>query len=178
MDPRIDALLSILARYRDDLKRAFEAVPSGWLGTAPDEASWSVAQVLEHLVATERSVTKLLSGFVPQAPLRPTDDDFDPDEFARELDMPFVLDRSRPVKGSQPPGEMDAAQAWTALAASRKGLLDRMEEARGRRLEGFSFAHPATGQPLDAYQWIAFVGLHEGRHAEQIRAIVSRLDAT
>lgn len=33
----------------------------------------------------------------------------------------------------------------------------------------------ATGQPLNGYQWLAFIGLHEGRHAAQLESIASSL---
>ncbi len=124
---------------------------------------------------TERSVTKLLQGFVARASPRPPDDAFDPVVFGRELDLPLFLDRSRPITGPQPPGELGSEEAWSDLVRSREALLTHLEEASGRRLEAFSREHPLTGQPLNAYQWMAFLALHEGRHAEQIRAVVARL---
>ncbi len=45
-----------------------------------------------------------------------------------------------------------------------------MREADGLALGNFSYPHPMFG-PLDLYQWLVFVGLHESRHACQIREL-------
>ena len=87
--------------------------------------------------------------------------------------MPFFLDRSRKVKGPQPTGTLSEYEAWNALEASRGELLGMLRQARGRRLEDYARAHPATGRALNGYQWLAFLALHEGRHAAQLQAIAS-----
>lgn len=168
MDPRIDALVDLLLQHRADLERAVATVPANLRDARPADGRWSVAQVLEHLVATERGITRLLDEFLAVSVERVEGERFDEPAFSRTLDMPFFLDRSRRVRGSQPAGEMDADEAWAALAASRSTLLATLERARGRKLEDQSLPHPATGAPLDGYQWIAFAGLHEARHALQV----------
>ncbi len=178
MDPRIASLKSILAVHRDDLADAFAEAPADMREVAPDANTWSVARVLEHLTLTERSITKLLAGYASGAPRRAPNATFSEEAFARDLDLAFATDRTRRVKGSQPPGEMTAEQAWSALAESRRALLNQLDQAAGLELEGFSRPHPATQQALDAYQWIAFLALHEARHAAQIREIVARLGGT
>lgn len=175
MDPRIDYLLALLDRYRTELGDVFDAAAGSGYPASRAEAGWSVAQVLEHLVITERAVTTLLSDLVPDLVRRSEDEGFDPAAFAEHVDMPHFLDRSRKIRGAQPPGRMDAAEAWEALATSRAELIARLETARGLRLEDASHAHPVTGRPLDAYQWVAFLGLHEARHAAQIREIISKV---
>jgi hypothetical protein len=40
-----------------------------------------------------------------------------------------------------------------------------------------SWPHPRFG-PLTGYQWIAFSGAHEARHAAQIREIAEQLRAS
>ena len=49
---------------------------------------------------------------------------------------------------------------------------------RGERLAGLfvQAPHPVFGA-LDMYQWLLFVGAHEGRHADQIREIGEALRA-
>jgi hypothetical protein len=174
-DPRIDFLKALLAQHRADVAEAFAESPAEIRATSPEDGSWSVARVLEHLTLTERSLTKLVASYVSQAQPRDRASKYSEDAFARELDIPWVLDRTRRVKGSQPPGEMTAEEAWSALAESRAALLAQLDGAAGLNLSGFSRPHPATQQELNAYQWIAFLGLHEGRHAQQIREIVARL---
>lgn len=174
-DPRIEFLKAQLAQHRADLAQAFAEAPVELRGTAPDAATWSVARVLEHLTLTERSLTKLVASYVSQAQPRDAGSRYAEDAFARELDIPWVLDRTRRIQGSQPPGEMTGEQAWGALAESRKALLEELDRAAGLGLESFSRPHPVSQQEMNAYQWIAFLGLHEGRHAQQIREIVASL---
>lgn len=177
MDPRIAHLRSALECHRADLREAFQAVPTELYDRTPGDGAWSVARIVEHLAMTERAVTGLVAGFVARAEARPEGEPFDGDGFAEAMAMDFFLDRSRKVTGTQPPGEMDAPTAWATLGETRQALLAEMEKAEGRRLEALSHDHPATGLPLDTYQWIAFVGLHEARHAAQIREVVERLTA-
>lgn len=174
-DPRVDALMALLDRHRGAVRDAFQRASEAWHEVRPAEDAWSVAEVLEHLVATEQAVTRLLRPHLPALEARGPGD-FDPAAFSEEVDMPFFLDRSRKIRGSQPPGVLGAGEAWRALATSRRDLLDLLDDARGRRLDALFRPHPASGEPLNGYQWIAFVALHEGRHAAQIEAIVASLE--
>lgn len=174
-DPRIDALIALLERHRAALQQAYAGVPTALLDAIPGPDLWSVGQVLEHLWATEQGITRLISNMLSETAVRPAEAPYDRDTFVRSLDMPFFLDRSRKVKGRQPPGEVRAAEAWTALQVSRTELLSVLEQARGRRLEDYKRPHPARGEPLDGYEWIAFLALHERRHAAQIEEITAVL---
>jgi hypothetical protein len=174
MDPRIDALSTVLAPHRSALAAAIWAVPDAIRRSAPTPGRWSVGNVLEHLLQTERSVAQLLERFVAGAAPRAADEPFDAAAFAAHVALPWALDRTRRVRGAQPSGEMTWHHAWAELQSSRELLLDVGRRGAGLRLEKLSHRHPA-GPELDGYQWIAFVGLHEARHAEQIREIGARL---
>jgi len=169
MDPRIDVLLEMLARYRAELSKALEKVPVDHREVRSG-AAWSAANVIEHLASTERSVTSLISRFLAEAPPRAESEPFDRAQFEQAIDVSQFLDRSVRIKGSQPSGLLSAGEAWQNLKASRLHLLSVIEGARGRRLEEFARSHP-TGQDLNGYQWLAFVAVHEGRHAAQLEEI-------
>jgi hypothetical protein len=173
MDPRIDVLLEMLARYRSDLKAALETVPLDHRELRSG-AAWSAANVIEHLASTERSVASLVSRFLAEAPPRPDSEVFDRAQFDRDIDVRQFLDRTVRIKGSQPSGLLSASEAWQNLKASRGHLLGVVEQARGRRLEDLARSHP-TGQDLNGYQWLAFVAVHEGRHAAQLEEIARNL---
>lgn len=171
MDPRVTYLEALLARFRADLEESYRALPEPQRSRQPSDGGWSADQVIEHLAETEESIVRLLTGFVTQSQVR-TGAEFDPDEFAQMLDMPFFLDRSQRIEGRQPRGALDAAEAWESLTQSRAGVLALLKQAEGRRLEDPAYPHPATGHELNGYQWVAFLALHEGRHAAQIRSTV------
>jgi hypothetical protein len=168
-DPRIGLLEQELTRRRAELASAFAAVPSASRDVVPGDGSWSVAMVVEHLARTDRSITRLLTRLIGGVSRR-TGDEFSRDELLRHIEMRWVLDRTRKLKGAQPSGRMSADEAWAALEDARRELLVALRGGDGLRLEDESVEHPA-GMSLDGYQWIAFLALHEARHAAQIREI-------
>jgi hypothetical protein len=176
VDPRIRFLQAELASQRADLRDALDSVARSLRAVAPGEGRWSVDLVVEHLARTERGVVRLLSGLIPEASPRASDPPFDPSGFALHVALPWAIDRSRRVRGSQPAGEMDAETAWAALQRSREELTMIIQAGGGLRLEDVHHSHPAGGE-LDVYEWIAFVVRHEARHAAQIREIAHELEA-
>jgi hypothetical protein len=169
VDPRIDVLMEMLALYRSELRWALEKVPVG-RREMRSGAAWSAANVIEHLASTERAVAGLISRFLPDAASRSVSEAFDRAQFDRDIDVRQFLDRSVRIKGSQPSGLLSADEAWKTLEGSRVHLLGVLAQARGRRLEDFARSHP-TGEELNGYQWLAFVAVHEGRHAAQLDEI-------
>ncbi len=171
MDPRIDIVREILDRHRGRLAEVFESMPAEARDVRPDGDGWSAANLVEHLATSEQKLTGLIAGMVDAAEPRDGDEDFDRTAFERSVSMPFLLDRSRKVEGMQPSGDLGAAEAWEALEASRRDLLAVLERGKGKRLEDPTHDSPVTGEPMNAYQWLAFTGLHEGRHAAQLEEI-------
>lgn len=89
-----------------------------------------------------------------------------------------ILDRHRGrlaevFESIQPSGHLSASEAWEALEASRRDLLEVLERGKGMRLEDRTHDSPVTGEPMNAYQWFAFTSLHEGRHAAQLEEIAA-----
>ena len=173
-DPRIEMLESALEARRAHLSAAFHATSPGSREVVPLEGGWSVAMVLEHLGQTEGAVARVLSSTIGSVERRSPSEPFEAEAFSMHLEMPAFVDRTRKLKGSQPNGQMSATQAWDALEASRGALREVLGRSVGLRLEDLRREHPA-GTVLDGYQWIAFVGLHETRHAAQIAEIEGRL---
>ena len=175
MDPRIDILIKMLEQYRSQLRQALEKVPVDRREIRYG-AAWSAANVIEHLASTERAVTGLLSRFLESAPVRSDSEPFDRARFEQDvdLDVRHFLDRSVRIKGLQPSGLLSAGGAWQNLKETRRQLLAVVDRAHGLRLEDFDREHP-TGQQLNGYQWLAFVAVHEGRHAAQLEEIARGL---
>ncbi len=63
------------------------------------------------------------------------------------------------------------------IDAARAALLDVIRGADGLALGEVMFPHPAAG-PLNGYAWIVFVGLHEARHAAQVREIRDAIETS
>ena len=73
-----------------------------------------------------------------------------------------------------PKSALSPEAAWSALERAGDALQKVVMEADGLALGEISAPHRAFGR-LSGYQWLAFAGSHESRHAAQIREIGASL---
>lgn len=149
-----DALLQVLLEF-----------PSDQFTRKPSDNAWSAAELAEHLLLIERSVTKALAGKA-----LPTERPYDQ---KLELLKPAMADRERkfvvpelakPIAVSHNRQEMIAEikqqrQEQTALIPS----LEMSETC-------MDFKHPMMGA-LTRYEWVYFNIYHTERHLHQLREI-------
>lgn len=90
--------------------------------------------------------------------------------------MTFVEEKRRELLQSFEGVEGDrlcrraAPDGWSVaeiLESSREALRAAAVSASGLSLGEIKHTHPILGE-LDLYQWLIFVGQHEGRHKKQI----------
>lgn len=176
MHPRTHELVDYLARQRADLRAAFEAVPPPLRDRAPAPGRWSAAAVIEHLAIVGQLVAQRLTTNVASAHPGP---ETATDPILPQVNVSRVLNRDTKVNAPDPiqPTGLKADAAWAAIETSGATLNDALKAADGLALGTVSWPHPLFG-PLSAYQWIAFHGAHEARHAAQIREIAATLVAT
>jgi hypothetical protein len=88
---------------------------------------------------------------------------------------PFSLDefieRGRGEKYTAPDavapgGKATIAESLAKLRRSREELHALRPRIEATDLSSVTYPHPAFG-PLNFYQWVAFIGLHEERHLRQ-----------
>lgn len=135
-----------------------------------------MAEVLEHVLLIERRIDTLIERHVATITPRSGPAQIIPGLDAL-IDSRRLLDRSRKITtgdAMQPRGGMELARIREALDESRTILLHTVERCDGLALESISIPHAAFG-PMDLYQWIAFIGTHEARHAAQIREAATLL---
>jgi hypothetical protein len=162
-------LLTYLDEQRSVLKSAFESVPAEMRDRPPAPERWSAANIVEHLAIVETRISKLLSEHIEEAraglsaetntgPILPT------------IDYKRMYDRSTRVKAPEVaiPTGLDAASAWTALENAGSLMRAVLVANDGLALSSVTHPHPRFGM-LSVYEWVAFMGAHEVRHAEQIR---------
>jgi len=135
------------------------------------EGGWSVAEIVEHLSIAEPGITRAIEKL-----LTPRSDN-EGEQGEPEIFAPFSLDEQAELargKIEAPeflrPTGLTLSEGLARLTESRSALTDlrpRFESADySRRLP-----HPAFG-PLNAAQWLAFIGMHEERHLRQIERIL------
>ena len=171
--PRMVEIARHLAAHRTEFVEAARAVPAdGWMDRM-DADGWSPAEIADHLRIVEHGIVRLVQKLVSEARAAgyPEDTDtssiIDPAFIARTLDRSARMEAPARVMPTRAP---DLEAALAALDAEREALHVALAEADGMALGSLSWEHPLLGK-LTLYEWLVFLGAHEGRHAAQLREI-------
>jgi hypothetical protein len=160
-----DKGVTYLEQTRDGVADAVKGLSEAQLKfkSAPDR--WSVAEVLEHIALVEDGIFQNVTNKVMKAPNGAADRDTTK---ADSLVLAAVPDRSHKVKAPPefvPTGRWTASEALDHFLKSREktiAFLQSTPDLRAHVLES------PLGQPLDAYEWLLFMGGHSARHTKQI----------
>lgn len=171
--PRMAEIARHLAAHRAELVEAARAVPAdGWMDRLHADG-WSPAEIADHLRIVEHGIVRLVQKLVSEAraaghpPDTETSSVIDPGFMARTLDRSTRMEAPARVMPTRAP---DLETALAALEAEREALHIALAEADGMALGSLSWEHPSLGT-LTLYEWLVFLGAHEGRHATQLREI-------
>ncbi|GJG87509.1 hypothetical protein tb265_26900 [Gemmatimonadetes bacterium T265] len=179
MHPPLQELADLLARTRDDVLAAWDALPPDTRERRPSPESWTPAEVLDHLRLVEAGSAALLAkrlqrareaGLGAETDQRSRLDTFDAPEFVHL--PPF--DAPEPVR---PAAGVRAADAEAGLRASRAALDRVVADADGFALGEVRARHLRFGE-IDFYQWLLFVAAHERRHLGQLLRLRDALAPT
>jgi hypothetical protein len=164
-----------LDKTRDKIYKQVENLNEEQESFRKDNNSWSIAEILEHLSATEKTVVGLFKKMLDEAEsagrwnnrsekgIGPVsletiinsikDKRFDAPEFVRP-------NGGVPIKGS-----------IDRMRTTREALHALHSRIEALDMSGITYPHPIFG-PIDLYQWLAFIGLHEYRHLQQIKSLM------
>lgn len=177
--PRTTELLRHLDVQHERLRNAVESIPKAQREKKPNPDRWSVAEVIEHLSIVETRIARVFDAKLTEARnAGAVREERDSSPVVGSIDMDRVLDRSRRITAAEsnlPSGKLDAEAAWSALERARTALRDSVQAADGLALGEIVQPHPVLG-PINLYQWIAFVGGHEARHAAQVMELRDLLE--
>lgn len=179
MHPRIHEVLTYLDEQRAALTTALDDVPPSLRSERPGPGQWSVAEVLEHLVIVETRIAALLDTKIRAARAVGLGPEQDTTPVMPTVDVAALLDRSSPRTASAaslPTGVHDPDTSWHALRTARERTKTMIADVDGLALGDVVIDHARLG-PINVYQWLLFLAAHEGRHAGQIRDVMSRLTA-
>lgn len=162
--------LDALEAEREDLLERLGAVPETRLRRSVDSASWSVLQIVEHLIQAEEYC---LLGHLPPERLEPRRRSL----LQRLAYRLVILILRSPLRVSTPIEEMDPtgttplarlADRWrTSHSRLRTITLDVSDPRRDA-----VFRHPVAG-PMTPDQAIRMLAAHQTRHLTQIDARLS-----
>jgi DinB superfamily len=139
------------------------------LNFKPDAEIWSPAEIIEHVAIVNRNILVLAGRLVDKATAE--------GHAAKPGPIPTLglLDILRDSKGAklkaperiQPTGKFSVAESIQLIeqsSAQLRELQPRVAELDGAAV---TFDHPVFG-PLNLYEWIVLIGLHQNRHLQQI----------
>ena len=165
---------SYLESQRAALRDAFNSIPADRRDRKPGADRWSAANIVEHLAIVEGRIAGRFAGLIAEARANGHAAESSTDPILPTIDLSRVVDRSGRINAPDPihPTGMTADAAWAALEKSRAALRDTMHAGDGLALGTITSPHPLFGA-MPLYQWYAFLGAHEARHAAQIREIAA-----
>ena len=140
----------------------------------PAGGGWSIDDILEHLAIVEVPLVRLITTLTEKAAAATGPN---PPMHSFEVSLEPHLQRSQTEKyvtreNYNPRGGQPAAASLSALRQVQNELLKLRPRLETVDTTLVRFPHWIFG-PLDLAQWLAFVGMHEDRHLEQMRAIVA-----
>ncbi len=155
-----------LSATRDVLVEAVAGLsPLQW-SFRPTDESWSIAEILEHLVLIEGRVHTII-GNMSNAP--------EAESPGKQIEMDEIIlnevpKRSTKVKAPEPvspKGRWSGDEALECFLTTRERTMQLLDAPL---LRGRVRPHPLFG-PWDGYQWLLATGSHTARHNEQILEI-------
>ena len=160
-----DKGVQYLQQTRDAVADAVQGLSEAQLKFKPAPDRWSVAETLEHIALAEDFIFGNVSDKIMKAPAGVAGRD------TAKVDA-FVLaaipDRSHKAKAPDalvPTGRWTAAETLAHFEHSRARTIEFLQSTPDLRAH---VADSPLGQPLDAYEWLLFIGAHSERHTKQI----------
>ncbi len=142
--------------------------PAQWnFKPAPDR--WSVAEVMEHIAASEDFIRGNITEKVMKAPARPAGENVkavDDMVLAKIPDRSLKAQAPEPLKPTNRFGSPDAAlKHFLESRATTESFLTAHDDLRDHAADG------PLGKKLDAYEWVTFIAAHSERHTKQINEV-------
>jgi hypothetical protein len=137
--------------------------------------SWSVAEITEHLSLVEKQIVKLTGLMLMKAESGGAQAKADGTIEPVELEQ--IIERSSREKyqspeTARPSGKVTVTDSLAVMRASREALNGLRPRLETTNLASVSYPHPVFG-PLNLYEWLVMIGIHEERHLRQIDGALS-----
>jgi uncharacterized damage-inducible protein DinB len=173
----VEEIFAFIDRKREKLVEMVSSLSDEQTAQRRTPDAWSIAEILEHLSIIENSISMAINRLLEKAEAK---------GFVSEnkgilnpsVSLVQEAERAKDAKFQAPESFIPkkAATVSTSLESLKSSraalheLRSRIEAVNGSEVR---FPHPAFG-PLNLYQWIAFIGLHEAHHLRQIRETLEK----
>ncbi len=160
--------MSVLESGRQELFDVVNEIPEELSHAQVSPDTWTILEVLEHLVLIERVIANQFENQLSEG----KDREIEEHPVYRSAKRFPAVEAPEYVR---PTGQYKTlAEAKVALEKSRGYLFHVLEKVEDPTiLEKRSFKHPIFGY-MQLKQWLDFIGYHERRHLEQIKEILEK----
>jgi hypothetical protein len=169
--------MSYVEEKRRELLQSFQGVSGDRLCRRATADGWSVAEILDHLRIVESGVARIITKRVGQAKEAGIGDETSTESVMSSFDRQGATLETMALKSPEtvkPRPNIDINEALEGLQTSRDALRAAAVLASGVPLGEIKHTHVILGE-LDLYQWLIFVGQHEGRHKKQIERTLKQI---
>ncbi len=168
MSPR-ERVLTDLETGRQRLLAEVEGFEEPGFSQRPSPGAWSAAHVIEHLARGEGNVARGVRA-AAAGKLNMRRSWSDPLGWLLNRSNVYRVLRVRTVAALDPTEAPPRPEALARIAATRRELVEAIEQGDGRGIWAFKLRHPRFG-PLSMEAMLRFMAYHEERHAKQIGRI-------
>jgi DNA-binding MarR family transcriptional regulator len=140
----------------------------------PAADEWSVAEITEHLSLTESRVLQIIESLVEkgEAAAAPVDENTRIAPISLESIAAQLPAKGKAPEFLLPTGGLSLEEAVGNLRQTREALVALKFRLQSKDFTPVIFSHESFGT-FTPYQLVAFIGHHEGRHLNQIAALIS-----
>jgi hypothetical protein len=163
-------IIEQIDRTRERLYSRVEGLTDEQANMRSNQNAWTPGEIIEHLALIEDRLLRMMTMMLTKAEsagARVTDGTGEIKPFS----LDEFIERARCEKYTAPEavspgGKAKLADSLTKMRRSREELHSLRPRIEATDLSNVTYPHPAFG-PLNFYQWLAFIGVHEERHLRQ-----------
>ncbi len=155
-----------LEQTRDGVVAATRGLSDAQMKFKSAPERWSVAETLEHIALGEDLMFQSVTDKIMKAPAGPADRD------TAKIDVMILNMVPDRTQKRQAPGSLVPTGRWTPsetldhFLKSRSSTIGFLKSTPD--LRAHASADNPFQQPLDAYDWLLFIGAHSERHSKQM----------
>lgn len=165
-------------KIREKLKQAVANLSETEANFRPNETSWTIAEIVEHIAIVENGMAKICGKLLSKSAENNITNDgktFISSEFLEKSAL--IADRrKRKAQAPErvlPSGKLSIAESFAAMDENAKILESIRENLEKINTSEAKFPHPFFGD-MNATEWLALIGGHEIRHIDQIEEILEQ----
>ncbi len=171
-------ILEAIDKTRNEVVERVSALPEDAQNFRADGASWSVANIVEHLAKVEGGLVPLVFKLLKEAEREnvASDGTLNPPLSMAAHAQKVSDTRFEAPERIRPEGKATLAESLARLETSRQTIRNLRPRLEAVDLSNTAFPHPFLGK-LNLYEWLVFIGLHEARHLRQIENVLNEIAA-